>query len=99
MPAVITPEQVMAIAALAELELERAEIDMLASQLGEILAYASEVQSVDTTGVPPTAGIVTHHVVDRPDAVGPSLDRELAIATAPDAAQDAGLFRVPRVMG
>ena len=90
---------VAAIAALAHLELESDELDLFAKQLSDILAYAEEVQQIDTTGVPPTAGVVTRHVADRADAVVPSLERDDALANAPDAAGDAGLFRVPRVIG
>ena len=68
-------------------------------QLGDILAYADEVQQIDTTGVPPTASVVTRHAADRADEVRPSLDRALALANAPDPAVDAGLFKVPRVIG
>ena len=94
-----TREQVAAIAALANLRLEVSELDLFARQLGDILAYADEVQQIDTTGVPPTASVVPQHAVDRPDEVRPSLDRDEALANAPDAAPDAGLFKVPRVIG
>jgi aspartyl-tRNA(Asn)/glutamyl-tRNA(Gln) amidotransferase subunit C len=94
-----TREQVAAIAALANLELEPDELDLFAKQLGDILGYATEVQRIDTTGVPPTAAVVTRHASDRADEMRPSLDRETALANAPDAAVDAGLFRVPRVIG
>jgi aspartyl-tRNA(Asn)/glutamyl-tRNA(Gln) amidotransferase subunit C len=97
--AAFTREAVAAIAALANLELDAAEIDLFARQLGDILAYADEVQQIDTTGVPPTASVVPRHAVDRPDEVRPSLDRDEALANAPDAALDAGLFKVPRVIG
>jgi len=89
----------VAIAALAHLELDASEIDLFARQLGDILAYAEVVQQIDTTGVPPTASLVSRHVADRRDAIGPSLDRAEALGSAPDAALDAGLFKVPRVMG
>ena len=92
-------EDVAAIAALAHLELDEAELDMFARQLGRILAYAEEVQRVNTTGVPPTASVLTRHASDRPDEVRPSLDVEDALANAPDAALEAGLFKVPRVIG
>ena len=72
---------------------------MLFRSLGNILAYADEVQKVDTTGVPPTASVVTRHVSDREDEVRESLDRDEVLASAPDAALDAGLFKVPRVIG
>jgi aspartyl-tRNA(Asn)/glutamyl-tRNA(Gln) amidotransferase subunit C len=57
------------------------------------------VQQIDTTGVPPTAAVVARHAADRPDEVQPSLDREEVLAAAPDAALDAGFFKVPRVIG
>lgn len=99
MPPDFSREQVAAVAALAHLELEPAELDLFARQLGRILAYADEVQRVDTTGVPPTATVATTRAVDRADEVRPSLDREDALANAPDAALDAGFFKVPRVIG
>jgi aspartyl-tRNA(Asn)/glutamyl-tRNA(Gln) amidotransferase subunit C len=99
--------EVEAVAALANLELDENEIDMFARQLGEILAYADEVQQVDTRGIPPTASVLTRYPADRPDQVRPSLPPEEALANAPDPAPDqapdrtksSGLFRVPRVIG
>jgi aspartyl-tRNA(Asn)/glutamyl-tRNA(Gln) amidotransferase subunit C len=91
--------QVEAVAALANLELDDAEIDLFARQLGDILEYATQVQNIDTTGVPPTASVLTRHSADRPDDVHPSLDRDDALANAPDASLQAGLFKVPRVIG
>jgi aspartyl-tRNA(Asn)/glutamyl-tRNA(Gln) amidotransferase subunit C len=98
MPPALTRDEVARIAALANLELDAAEIDLFAHQLGDILAYADQVQQIDTTGVPPTASIVTRHAADRPDEIRPSLDRDAALAAAPDPALDAGLFKVPRVI-
>ena len=98
MPSALSRDEVMRIAALANLELDAAEIDLFARQLGEILAYADQVQQIDTGGVPPTASVLTRHAADRADEVKPSLDREEALASAPDPALAAGLFRVPRVI-
>jgi len=91
--------EVEAVASLAQLELDEAEIDLFGRQLAEILTYVEQLQRIDTTGVPPTASIVAAHAADRDDQVRPSLDRADAIANAPDAARQAGLFRVPRVIG
>lgn len=99
MPVGFTRAQVDAIAALAHLELDESEIDLFGRQLGDILEYARQVQQIDTADVPPTAGIAIGHDRDRPDRVQPSLDRGEALANAPDGASDAGLFRVPRVIG
>ena len=91
--------EVEAVAALANLELTDSEIELFAKQLGDILEYATQVQKIDTAGVPPTASVVTRHSADRADLVAPSLDRDEALANAPDASLPAGLFKVPRVIG
>ena len=99
MPAAFSRDQIAALAALAQLELDASEIDLFARQLGDILAYAEVVQQIDTTGVPPTASVLARQGADRPDEIVPSLDRAEALAAAPDAALDAGFFKVPRVIG
>lgn len=99
MPAELTREDIARIAALANLELAEDEIALYARQLREILAYAEEIQQVDTAGVTPTAHVLSDQAADRPDEVRPSLDRRTALANAPDAALEAGLFKVPRVIG
>ena len=99
MPAALTRDEVARIAALAQLELDAVELDLFARQLGDILGYAEQLQQIDTTGVPPTAGVLTAPAADRADEVRPSLDRNEILSAAPDAALDAGLFKVPRVIG
>jgi aspartyl-tRNA(Asn)/glutamyl-tRNA(Gln) amidotransferase subunit C len=94
-----TRSEVEAIAALARLELDQHEIELFGRQLGDILAYAKQVQQIDTSGVPPTASVATQPAADRPDEVRLSLERGEALANAPDPAAAAGLFRVPRVIG
>jgi aspartyl-tRNA(Asn)/glutamyl-tRNA(Gln) amidotransferase subunit C len=91
--------QVEAVAALANLELSDSEIELFAKQLGDILDYANQVQKIDTTGVPPTASVVTRHSADRADVVIASLDSSEALSNAPDASLPSGLFKVPRVIG
>ena len=99
MSAEFSRDQVAAVAALAHLELAPSELDLFAKQLSEILAYAEEVQRVDTAGVPPTASVVARLSVERADQIQPSLDPETALANAPDPAPGPGLFKVPRVIG
>src|SRR5262245_55281978 len=99
MPDQFSAAQVEAIAALAQLELSAEEVELFARQLGDFLRYADEVQAVDTTGVTPTAHVATNRESDRPDEVQPSLDLDAALLNAPDASTEAGLFRVPRVLG
>jgi aspartyl-tRNA(Asn)/glutamyl-tRNA(Gln) amidotransferase subunit C len=106
----LTVTDVERIAALAHLELTDDEKQLFTRQLADILHYAEQLQTIDTTGVPATAhvtvtststalGAGTAAGVERPDEPRPSLSTADALANAPDAAPNAGLFRVPRVIG
>jgi len=95
----LTIADVERIAALAQLELTAEETHLFTKQLADILHYAEQVQAVDTSGVPATAHVNSTQQAERDDEPRPSLPTEDAMANAPDAAPDAGLFRVPRVIG
>ena len=92
----VTPETVEHVARLAQLSLTAEERVTFARQLDDVLAYAESIQSLDTSGVEPMSHVSGAGVL-REDLPHPSLDRETVIAEAPDA--EAGLFRVPRVLG
>lgn len=87
------------IAALAQLNLTDEEKTLFSRQLADILQLAEQVQAVDTQGVAATAHVLALADAERPDDPRPSLTPQEATANAPDAARDAGLFRVPRVIG
>ena len=87
------------IAALAHLNLTDDEKTLFSRQLADILRLAEQVQAVDTTGVPATAHVLARSGCRAGRRAAPSLTPQEALANAPDAAQDAGLFRVPRVIG
>jgi aspartyl-tRNA(Asn)/glutamyl-tRNA(Gln) amidotransferase subunit C len=95
----LSRDDVRRVAALAHLELTDSEVALFSRQLGDVLHYAQQVQAVDTTGVPPTAHLLAGEPLERDDTPRPCLDRDLALDAAPDPATDAGLFRVPRVIG
>jgi aspartyl-tRNA(Asn)/glutamyl-tRNA(Gln) amidotransferase subunit C len=99
MPAHFTPDDVDRIAELARLRLSQEERALFAKQLANILAYAEQVQEVDTQGIPPTSHAFASPESLREDQERPGLNRDEALAAAPDANRDAGLFRVPRVIG
>ena len=97
-----TKEQVLAVAALANLELEPHEVDLFARQLRDVLPHAEEQRQVDTTGVSPTAYGVAQQTVDRLDVVVASMPIGDVLANAPEREQlprDGGFFKVPRVIG
>ena len=96
--ATLSIEDVERIAALAHLELTADEKALFTRQLADILAYAAQVQAIDTSGVPATAHVLAERT-ERADDPRDALPRDEALANAPDAAPDAGLFRVPRVIG
>ena len=98
MPAELTIADVERIAALAHIELTDEEKALFTRQLADILHYAEQVQSVDTTGVPPMAHVGSERS-ERDDEPRPSLSVQDAVANAPSSAREAGLFRVPRVIG
>jgi len=99
MPEPLTQDDVRKIAELASLELTEDEIETFTRQLADILAYAEQVQQVDTTGVPPTAYVLGSQPLERADEPQPSLPREAILEAAPDPSPTHGLFRVPRVIG
>jgi aspartyl-tRNA(Asn)/glutamyl-tRNA(Gln) amidotransferase subunit C len=98
-PTILTIADVERIAALAQLELTDEEKQLFTKQLADILAYAEQVQAIDTSGVPATAHVHAAQRREREDVPRPSLPVEEALANAPDADREAGLFRVPRVIG
>ena len=86
------------IATLARLDLTADEIETFAEQLSAILAYAGQVQQVDTSGTAqsPTSGSQPQF---RTDDLAPCLPRDVVLEQAPDADRSAGVFNVPRVLG
>ena len=94
----LTIADVERIATLAHLELTPDEKQTFTKQLADILTYAEQLQAIDTTGVVATAHVNAHEA-ERDDQLRPCLPVEDALRNAPDGAPDAGLFRVPRVIG
>jgi aspartyl-tRNA(Asn)/glutamyl-tRNA(Gln) amidotransferase subunit C len=99
MPTNLTIADVERIAALAQLELTAEEKQLFTKQLADILAYAEQVQAIDTSGVPATAHVHAAQRTEREDVPRPSLPVGDVLANAPDDAPESGLFRVPRVIG
>ena len=94
-------EGIARLAALAKLEISAAERDQFATQLTDILRFVDQLQTVDTSpqsAVPDLQSANPQSVV-REDVPVTSLDRAAALANAPDADRETGLFRVPKVIG
>lgn len=91
----ISEEEVRHVANLARLGLTDSEVARMGEQLGAILDSIEQIQELDLEGVPPTANPLNLTNVLRPDAPGPELTTEEALAPAPEAVDD--LFAVPRI--
>jgi aspartyl-tRNA(Asn)/glutamyl-tRNA(Gln) amidotransferase subunit C len=98
MSASLSREEVLRIASLARLELTPDEVELFTAQLAAILDYVAQIRHLDTSGVPPTSHVL-NQPIDRDDQPVPCLPRDEALANAPEAARQAGLFKVPRVFG
>lgn len=93
----ITREEVRHVARLARLDLADDVLDTMAEQLDGILGYMETLNRVDTEGIVPTAHAVSLTTPLRKDERRPHLDRDAALANAPE--RDEENFLVPRVIG
>src|SRR6476646_3350399 len=85
--------QIEHVAQLASLSLTDAEVAKMTGEIGAILKYVDELQTVDTSNVPPTAHVQLERASWREDTVKPGVSREEALAQAPRQAEDG--FAVP----
>lgn len=92
----LTKEEVLHVAALARLHMDDARIDTFADQLGQILEYVETLDRLDTSDVAPTFHAVNTENAFREDIPAGHLDREAALANAPES--DDGCFIVPKVI-
>jgi aspartyl-tRNA(Asn)/glutamyl-tRNA(Gln) amidotransferase subunit C len=94
----ISREDVLKVAALANLELSDAEVDTYRGHLDDILTYIDKLNEIDTSGVEPLTQVVAassddslrEDVIVRADIISEVLEG------APD--PEAPYFRVPRVI-
>ncbi len=91
----ITSEDVLHVARLARVEIPQGEVERVREQLGAILEAVGKVGELDLSGVEPTSHPLEVVNVWADDEPRPSLQRENALANAPDPAD--GAFRVPAV--
>jgi aspartyl-tRNA(Asn)/glutamyl-tRNA(Gln) amidotransferase subunit C len=81
---VIDREQVLHVARLARLRLDEEEVARMSRELSTILDHIEKIGELDLDGVEPTSHVVELQNVLREDSPQPSLERERALAGAPD---------------
>ncbi len=93
----ISRTEVEKVSLLARLLLSDEELDRMTSQMAAILGYVNLLSELDTEQVEPMAHALEVANVFRDDASRPSLDREAALANAPQ--RDEECYLVPAVLG
>jgi aspartyl-tRNA(Asn)/glutamyl-tRNA(Gln) amidotransferase subunit C len=92
----LTLEQVEHIASLARLDLTPEEKARYTQQLSALLDHFQQLQTLDTTNIPPTASVLPGTGRLRADQPRPGLSTADLLRNAPDV--EADQFRVPPVL-
>ena len=92
----ISADDVRKVAKLARLNLPEDKIATYTGQLESILGYVSQLEQVDTTGVPETTRAVEVTNVTRQDGIDPTPVREEILNQAPQ--REGDFFRVPKIL-
>ncbi|MDZ7833149.1 MAG: Asp-tRNA(Asn)/Glu-tRNA(Gln) amidotransferase subunit GatC [Desulfobacterales bacterium] len=92
----ISRKEVLHVADLARLTMDDDAVETFAGQLGGILEYVEKLSAVDTSGITPTAHAVERANAFRKDETTGHLQRDAALANAPEA--EDGQFIVPKVI-
>ena len=93
----LTRQEVAKVSLLARLRFSDEELERLTAELGQVVEYVTQLGELDTDGVEPMAHVADISNVLVPDQPRASLDREEALANAPN--HDDECYRVPAVLG
>jgi aspartyl-tRNA(Asn)/glutamyl-tRNA(Gln) amidotransferase subunit C len=91
---VLDRSQVLHVARLARLKLSDDEVERMARELSKVLDHIEKISELDLRGVSPTSHVIDVVNVLRADEPEPCLPHEVALASAPEPADDGG-FGVP----
>ncbi len=84
----LSPEQVLAIAKLARLQLTPAEVTQFQQQLSSILEFVEQLKQVDTSQIAPTYQVTGLTNRMRADEINNTFTREQMLASAIETAED-----------
>ena len=93
---VVSKEEILHIAKLADLNIKEDEIDEYAKNLGDILNFVEVLNSVNTDNVEESIGTVNNSNVFRKDEIKEFGDRDILLENAPE--QEEGMFKIPKVI-
>ena len=92
----ITKEEVLHVANLARLDVDKVLIDKFAGQIGTVLEYVDKLKALDTEGVIPTSHAIFLTNAFREDDEKQSFDSDSALSNAPE--KEDGNFIVTKVI-
>ncbi|MCZ7644628.1 MAG: Asp-tRNA(Asn)/Glu-tRNA(Gln) amidotransferase subunit GatC [Planctomycetota bacterium] len=92
----LTVDEVRHVAMLSRLHLSDEEVRRYAQQLGAILEYVDQLKELNTDSIEPMITATASGNVFRKDEPRPGLERDAALAAAPQ--QDGEFFLVPKVI-
>ncbi|HHV65447.1 MAG TPA: Asp-tRNA(Asn)/Glu-tRNA(Gln) amidotransferase subunit GatC [Peptococcaceae bacterium] len=92
----ITEKDVEQLATVSRLELTAEDVSAYTKYLNTALDYMDKLKKLDTSKVEPAQQVLPVKNVFREDTVEASLEKELALANAPEVEE--GSFKVPRIV-
>ena len=92
----VSEEQLLHIANLARLELDKGEVGQYLDNLQDILNFAEKINNAPTEGLGETIGAIDNYNVFRKDEVVDFEDKEALLQNA--LAQERNMFKIPKVI-
>jgi len=92
----INNELIDKLSALAKLEFEGDDKELIKEDLTKMLGFIEKLNNVDTEGVEPLIYMTEEESVMRPDVVKETISQEEALKNAPQ--KDSYYFKVPKVL-
>lgn len=92
----ISPEEIIHVANLANLQLTAEEVKSMTAQFTSILAYMAKLNELKTDGIEPSSHAISIRNAFRADEVRESLDQKTALANGPQ--HNGTAFIVPKVI-
>lgn len=92
----VSEEQLLHIANLARLELDKSEVGQYLDNLQDILNFAEKINCAPTEGLGETIGAIDNCNVFRKDEIITFEDNEALLQNAPE--QERNMFKIPKVI-
>ncbi len=93
---IVSKDEILHIAKLADLNIKDDEIDEYAKNLQDILNFVDVLNSVNTENIEESIGTVNNSNVFRKDEIKIFGDRDILLQNAPE--QEDNMFKIPKVI-